>query len=322
MKRQEIVDFLLGKDDLALFERAVAVRNQTLGDKVYLRGLIELSNCCSSDCLYCGIRCSNINVNRYMLDEHQVLEAAKFAYKNKYGSIVLQAGEQNNELFISYIEKLIKGIKILSNNELGITLSLGEQTIDTYKQWRKAGAHRYLLRIESSSKELFEQIHPAQQTFASRLQSLSNLTDAGFKVGTGVMIGLPFQTLKDLADDILFFVDNNIQMCGMGPYVEHPDTPLIQYKSAFSASERVKMTLRMIAILRICMPHINIASTTALHALDPLGREKGIAAGANVIMPNITPELQKADYQLYSNKPTADINLDNFNIGWGEWGDF
>ncbi|MEG2318949.1 MAG: [FeFe] hydrogenase H-cluster radical SAM maturase HydE [Mucinivorans sp.] len=318
MKRQEIIDFLNGRDDEWLFERARAARDETLGDKVYLRGLIELSNRCLKDCLYCGIRNSNHNIVRYELSENQVFSAAIYAVQHHYGSVVLQSGEQNSARFVDYIERLVSQIKELSFNQLNITLSLGEQPLESYKRWRAAGAHRYLLRIESSSQELYQKIHPEQQTYIQRITALQNLRDAGFKVGSGVMIGLPMQSVENLADDILFFRDHKIDMCGMGPYIEHPDTPLVAYRSNFSSNDRLQLTLRMIAVLRILMPWINIASTTALHALDPLGREKGVAAGANVVMPNITPQIEKNSYRLYANKPMEDMVLDNFNVAWGE----
>lgn len=316
----DLVDYLSGKDDRGLFEWARQVRNMAIGDKVYLRGLIEFSNRCRKDCLYCGIRCSNPNPQRYELDEEVVMQAAEYAMKHNYGSVVLQAGEQTGSLFVDKITRCIRGIKELSGGKLGITISLGEQTRQTYELWKEAGAHRYLLRIESSNRVLYEKIHPSKgHDYTTRLKCLDLLREIGYQVGTGVMIGLPGQRVEDLAADLEFLKARDIDMCGMGPYIEHPDAPL--GVSQWSLEERFALALRMIALLRIMMPKINIASTTALHALDPRGREKGVAAGANILMPNITPDDLRPEYKLYNNKPMSDIDLTGFNVDYGQWGD-
>jgi biotin synthase len=189
---------------------------------------------------------------------------------------------------------------------MGITLSMGEQDEETYREWFEAGATRYLLRIETSNEDLYRKIHPADQNhdFTTRLQALHNLKKIGYQTGTGVMIGLPFQTIEDLADDLIFMRNLDLDMCGMGPYIEHPDTPLWQYRDTLlSKQERFNLTLKMIALLRIMMKDINIASTTAMQTLDPQGREKGIRAGANVVMPNLTPVKYRENYLIYENKP-------------------
>ena len=327
MTREELVARLgapLGdlESDRGLFAAAVEVRNRTVGDRVYLRGLIELSNRCRKDCLYCGIRCGNDRVKRYELTDEEVLTAADQVWRAGYGSVVLQAGEQTNEAFAERIERLVRQIKRLSNGELGITLSLGEQSRETYRRWFEAGAHRYLLRIESSSPELYARLHPADHSHAERLACLHRLRAEGFQVGTGVMIGLPFQTVEHLADDLLFFKALDIDMCGMGPYIEAPGTPLAEVPEAFSRTERLQLALRMVALLRLLMPDINIASTTALHALHPRGRELGIGAGANVMMPNRTPQGGRANYRLYDNKPMEDMDLRGFAVALdNRWGD-
>lgn len=325
--RAEIMDMLLC--DTAsremLFESARRLRNENVGDGVYLRGLIEYSNVCRKNCLYCGIRAANNGVARYTLAPQQVFEAARFAYENQYGSIVLQGGEQINESHIAIITNLIAEIKLLSNNELGITLSMGEQTRDTYRRWFEAGAHRYLLRIETSSEELYRRIHPNDgvHSYAARLQALSDLRKTGFQVGTGVMVGLPFQTTENLADDILFMKQLDIDMCGMGPYIVSEHTPLADYASLLENEQwRFEMTLRMIAVLRIMMPDINIAATTALQAIDPRGRLKAIECGANVVMPNISPLDVRANYSLYNNKPLSfDSSVLEQLVMYGQWGD-
>jgi len=325
------------KDTIKLFEKANEVKANTVGNKVYYRGLIEFSNICKKDCFYCGIRKSNTNFDKYNLSDKEIIDASKFAYKEDYGSVVLQSGELKSEYFTNRITSLLKGIKEISNNNLGITISLGEQTEETYKKWFDAGAHRYLLRIESSNKKLYYKIHPKNKkhNFEERIACLKSLKKVGYQTGTGVMVGLPFQTFEDLANDLLFMKELDIDMCGMGPYIEHEDTPLYQYRNKLiPLKERFTLTLKMIAILRLIMPDINIAAATALQAIDPLGREKAMKIGANIIMPNITPGMYRDDYNLYQNKPCTDeeasdcknclearINIAGSEIGYGEWGD-
>jgi len=326
-----------GDSKKKLFETSNYIKTKVVGNKVYLRGLIEYSNICEKNCYYCGIRNENKNIERYFLSEKDVVEAAKFAFNNNYGSIVIQAGELTNKNYVNKIDKLIYEIKKNTSNNFRITLSLGEQKTETLKQWFNTGAERYLIRIETSNNKLYNLIHPNNQKhdFNSRLQCLYNLKSIGYQVGTGVMIGLPFQSLTDLANDILFMKDIDIDMCGMGPYIEHNDTPL--YKSdniLLNVKERFDLTLKMIAVLRIVMKDINIASTTALQAIDKVGREKAIKVGANVIMPNITPIKYRQNYKLYENKPCINdssddckncletrIHIAGAEIGYGENGD-
>lgn len=319
MQRDQIISYLNGENDNELMALAAKVKQKTVGDKVYLRGLIELSNRCRKNCLYCGIRAANINTERYELDLQTILSAAEYAFQSGFGSVVIQAGEQHSERFTTLVEQAVLGIKDLSKGALGVTLSLGEQSEQSYRRWFSAGAHRYLLRIESSNEELYQCIHPSDHLFSARIEALNTLRRVGYQVGSGVMIGLPGQTIEHLCDDLLFLQDFDIDMCGMGPYIEHPDAPLGE--SNYMLRERFDMALRMIALLRILMRDVNIASTTALHAIDPKGREMGIAAGANIIMPNITPADLRSNYRLYSNKPLNDINLDGFDVAYGQWGD-
>lgn len=308
----------------ALFAKALEIKRERVGGGVYLRGLIEYSNICRKNCLYCGIR-SGAACERYTLTREQVLDVARYACEQNYGSVVLQGGENTSPKYIEEITWLLKEIKALSGGRLGVTLSLGEQSLEVYRQWFDAGAHRYLLRIESSNRELYDKIHPCDEThnYDNRLQALKDLRTAGYQVGTGVMIGLPFQTIDNLADDILFMRDLDIDMCGMGPYVLSEGTPLAEYAGELQSEEwRFEMTLKMIAVLRIVMPSINIAATTALQAIDPMGRLKAIQVGANVVMPNITPDYLRGNYSLYNNKPFAlDSKLFEDNIRYGEWGD-
>lgn len=320
LSRVEIVELLGGANDEELRARASRVKSGTVGDKVYLRGLIELSNRCQKNCLYCGIRAGNHACERYELDMPEVEQAVRYAYEQGYGSVVIQAGERSTDEFVDFVERCVLRVKQISNGTLGVTLSLGEQTEAVYRRWFEAGAHRYLLRIESSNAGLYERIHPhAGHSFERRRESLLTLQKVGYRLGTGVMIGLPGQSLQDLADDLFFMRDLGVNMCGMGPYIEHPDAPL--GVSEYSLEQRFTLALRMISLLRIMMPRINIASTTALHAIDPCGRERGIAAGANVIMPNITPAIRRSNYKLYNNKPLTDIDLSSFDVQYNHWGD-
>lgn len=339
LNRADIVHLLnSGPDERnLLYARAAEIKAQYVGNVVYFRGLIEFSNTCEKDCFYCGIRKSNKSANRYNLTDDEILDAARFAYESNYGSVVLQGGELESPAFTSRIERLVKGIKELSDGNLGITLSIGEQPLAVYRRWFEAGAHRYLLRIESSNRDLYYRIHPHDKThsFERRIQALNDLRTAGYQLGTGVMIGLPFQTMEDLADDLLFMKQMDIDMCGMGPYIEHADTPLWEFReSLLPLEERFNLALKMIAILRILMKNINIASATALQAIDPIGREKALRIGANIIMPNITPGAYRNDYKLYENKPCTDeeasdcknclearIHLSGNKIGYNEWGD-
>jgi len=326
-----------GEEKDLLLARGRAIRDKEIGTKVYFRGLIEFSNICGKDCYYCGIRRSNANVHRYNLTDEQILEAARFAHENRYGSLVLQSGELESPAYTRRIETLVREIKELSGGKLGITLSLGEQEPEVYQRWFDAGAHRYLLRIETSSAELYGRIHPddTAHSHARRLECLRSLRSIGYQTGTGVMIGLPFQDSDHLVEDLLFMKEIDVDMAGMGPYIEHPDTPLFRYRDELlPIGDRFELALRMIATLRILMPDINIAAATALQAIDPLGREKAIRAGANIIMPNITPGKFRNDYSLYVNKPCVDeepdeclncldvrVQLADGEIGYGEWGD-
>jgi biotin synthase len=326
-----------GEDRTLLFKKSAEIKEKYIGKKVWFRGLIEFSNICSKDCLYCGIRKGNKKLRRYNLSDDEILIAAKFAYDNHYGSLALQSGELESSSVTTRIENLLHWIKDLSNGELGITLSVGEQEPEVYQRWFDAGAHRYLLRIEATNEDLYGKIHPrnSKHDFKRRLSCLKCLQDIGYQAGTGVMIGLPFQTTEDLAGDLMFMKDFNIDMCGMGPYIEHADTPLIEYAGKLlPINERFDLTLKMIAIIRIMMKDINIVAATALQAIDPMGREKAVMIGANIIMPNITPGKYRDSYKLYENKPCTDdsaedcqsclearVSLADNEVVYGEWGD-
>jgi len=340
MNRSQIIEKLsLSKSDSlkALYADANTIKISTIGNKVYLRGLIEFSNICSKNCYYCGIRRENHAVNRYELTDEEVLAAVDFAWKNRYGSVVLQSGEQQSAHFTERITRLLHEIKVYTNNEIGITLSCGEQTATTYREWFKAGAHRYLLRIETSNRKLYDLLHPndAKHSFDTRLDALTCLREEGYQLGTGVMIGLPFQTIEQMADDLLFFQSLNVDMVGMGPYLEHSQTPMYPYRHILPPpAERLDLSLKMVAILRLLMPDINIAATTALQVLHPEGREMAVLAGANIIMPNMTLPEFRTDYLIYEHKPGVNddaalskskleenLHHAGIAIGYGEWGD-
>lgn len=319
--------------EAALCEEAYRVKVATVGPEVYLRGLVEISNICRKNCLYCGIR-RDIRCPRYELSEEEVLSAARTAAGRRFGSVVIQGGERTDAAFIRKITRLLKAIKEIDTGDdppLGITLSLGEQSREVYEEWFDAGAHRYLLRIEASNPDLYRKIHPEDHSYDRRLQALYDLKEIGYQAGTGAMIGMPFQTAEDLADDLLFYRQFDAPMVGMGPYNPHPETPLTLSGDPYpSAERRFALGLKMIALLRLLMPDINIAAATSLEVLDPRGREMGLLSGANVFMPNLTPREQMVKYNLYDRKTAlpdgpsslADsLSVQGIVIGYGRWGD-
>lgn len=319
-----------------LCKKAYEIKEYYLGRKVFFRGIIEFSNLCRKNCYYCGVRRDNKSVKRYQMTEEQALHDAMWSLQNRFGSIVIQAGERTDRNFIELIERLVKRIKKESAGKLGITLSLGEQSKDTYERWFQAGAHRYLLRIETSNGELYSKLHPGDHLFQERLRCLESLKETGYQVGTGVMIGLPGQTADHLADDIIFFKNMDIDMIGMGPFIIHKDTPLADCFDDFESikNRQFELSLKMIAAARILLKDVNIAATTALQALKPNGRELGLLSGANIIMPNVTDVEYRKYYQLYENKPCINEGYGECNnclrmrleaigetIGFDEWGD-
>jgi biotin synthase len=317
----ETIAQLLAATDPAEIETvrdaAERVLLDTCGNRVFFRGLIEFSNVCDNDCFYCGIYKANSSVRRYTLTQAQIIEAATWCAGQGYGSVVLQSGERRDEEFVGFVETAVREIKrrTVSNrlpHGLGITLCIGEQTDETYSRLFAAGAHRYLLRIETTSPRLFEAIHPPTQLLTSRIACLISLKRIGYQVGTGVMIGLPGQTVEELANDVLFFRDMDIDMIGMGPYIPHNDTPMAGWPAAVQIDKKdsLRQALLMIAAVRLVLRDVNIAATTALQAIDPVGRESGLQFGANVIMPQLTPQQYRHAYQLYEGKPCMDESAD------------
>ncbi len=310
LSRGEMVALLAHGDSGALFQAAYQVKLRHTGKSVFLRGIIEWSNCCAKNCFYCGIRKDNRAVERYRLSEDDIVRMACWAHDQKYGSIVLQSGEVESEANTALIERVLRRIREHSDGELGVTLSLGEQTEEVYRRWREAGAHRYLLRVETSNPALYARLHPADHSLGRRIECLRTLKRLDYQTGSGVMVGLPGQTLEELADDVEFFRQLDLDMIGMGPYIPHPETPLgegITLTGEYMA-QQLQLALRMIAVTRLYLHDINLVASTALQALDDQGREQGLLAGANVIMPNVTDTEYRAGYQLYANKPCLDEN--------------
>ncbi len=305
LEHREIAELLAWPDARELFAAAYSVKEREVGRVVSFRGLIECGNACEKDCLYCGIRKGNGNVRRYSMDADEIVREAEWAFKAGYGSVVLQSGEISGGAHATFIEEVLRRVHGSCGEDFGVTLSLGEQDEETFRRWREAGAHRYLLRIETSNPMLYARLHPADHSWQRRLECLRALRRCGYQVGSGVMAGLPGQTTDDLAADIEFFASEDLDMIGMGPYIPHPDTPLgagVEWTNEIKA-KRLELGLRMIAVTRLHLHDVNIAAATALQALDPEGREKGLLAGANVIMPNVTDKAYRADYQLYAGKP-------------------
>jgi biotin synthase len=321
----------------ALYDCAYRVKAKYVGKVAYFRGIIECSNICIKDCYYCGIRKSNTNVKRFQMDEEEMVREAIWAFENEYGSVVIQSGERQNAAYIELIERVLRRIKAATDGKLGVTLSLGEQTEETYRRWREAGAHRYLLRIETTNPELYRQLHPADHDFEVRKNCLALLKKTGYQVGTGVMMGLPGQTMDDLVNDILFMKDLDIDMVGMGPYIPHRDTPMGAEIPPYTDEQKqtaLTLGLKMIAVTRIVLKDVNIAAATALQALEHSGREMGLLCGANIIMPNVTETEFRPNYVLYDNKPCLDENSSmcrgcltrriqsiGETIGFNQWGD-
>ena len=334
---QQLVELSDEKELQALYACAYRIKERTVGPVAYFRGIIECSNICSKNCYYCGIRKGNPKVERFQMDEEEIVREAIWCHENRYGSTVIQSGERTDAAYLDLIERVIRRIKKETGNRLGITLSLGEQTEETYRRWREAGAHRYLLRIESSNPELYRQLHPADHSFAVRKNCLALLKKTGYQVGTGVMIGLPNQTSEDLVNDILFMKQIDIDMIGMGPYIPHRDTPMGKKIPPYTNEQKkgaLTGGLKMIAVTRLVLKDINIAASTALQALHDTGREQGLLAGANVIMPNVTETGFRPDYTLYDDKPCTDENSETSRdhlirriestgetVGFNEWGD-
>ena len=299
--RNDIIEIL--KDDLNndwLFSLADKTREEYVGNEVHLRGLIEFSNICKRQCKYCGLRCEDKFIDRYRISKENIISYAEHAVNMGYKTIVLQSGEDeyyNTDLMCEIIE----GIKKLG---VALTLSIGEKTYEEYKAFKEAGADRYLIRIETTDKTLYNQMHP-NMDFDNRVRCLEDLGRLGYEVGTGCLVGLPNQTIESLADDILFFKEINADMVGIGPFIPHPHTPL---KDAATGS--FTLALKVMALTRILLKDINIPATTAMETLNPNGRIIALQSGANVVIPNVTTTEYRAKYEIYPNKICINENPD------------
>lgn len=291
LTKEEILKFLKSTDD-SLFKLADKVRKENVGDEIHLRGLIEFSDYCMQNCLYCGIRRDNKECIRYRIEPDAIIELARKAKGYGYQTVVLQSGE-DPYYTVDKMKYILSEIKKL---DLAITLSTGEKTLEEYKAYREAGADRFLIRIETTDKELYRSLHP-NMDFDNRVRCLRDLRDLDYEVGTGCLVGLPNQTIESLADDILFFKEIGADMVGIGPFIPNPDTPLAQ-----AAGGNFDLALRVMAVTRLLLPEINIPATTAMETLDPNGRLIALQSGANVVMPNVTEGDFRKYYKLYPGK--------------------
>lgn len=292
----------------ALYMAADRVREQNMGDKVFLRGIIEFSNYCHRSCDYCGIRALNGDVQRYRMSIEEIVAVAAEAEKLGNTTVVLQSGE-DPWFTCDRVCEMIQAIK--ARTRLAVTLSIGERPPDELRRFREAGCDRYLLRFETSDRELFRRIHP-DDDFDGRIRCLQHIREAGIQLGSGFMIGLPGGTIETLVDDILFATALDLDMIGCGPYLAHPGTPLAEQAPAEATSRAgavfadFELYFKTIAILRLLNPLAHIPATTAFDALQPDGRDLVLQRGANVFMPNVTPQAYRVHYQLYPNKPCVD----------------
>ncbi len=293
LTKGEIVALLKDTEyEADLFAAADRVRREYVGDEVHLRGLIEFSNICKQNCLYCGLRRDNKKVDRYRLDTDTIIDFAGKAKSYGYRTVVLQSGE--DECFdVATMVTIIKKIKELG---LAITMSVGEKPREVYQAYREAGADRYLLRIETTDKELYEKLDPGM-SWDNRVRCLQDIKELGFELGTGCLVGIPGQTLESLADDILFFKKMDADMIGVGPFIPNPDTPL-----AAEAGGTFELSTKVMALTRLLLPDINIPATTAMESLNPQGRVLALQRGANVVMPNVTEGEYRQMYLLYPGK--------------------
>ena len=275
-----------------LFKTADKIRHDNVGDDVHLRGLIEFSNICKRQCKYCGLRCENDVLDRYRMKAEDIIICAEKGIAMGYKTIVLQSGE--DEYFSQ--DKMCRIIEEIKRHDVAVTLSIGEKTFEEYKAYKDCGADRYLIRIETTDKELYKKMHP-NMNFENRLRCLEDLKTLGYEVGTGCLVGLPEQTTESLANDILFFKSINADMVGIGPFISNPNTPLKNEKNG-----DFYLALKVMALTRIMLPDINIPATTAMETLNPNGRIIALQSGANVVMPNITSSGYREKYEIYPNK--------------------
>ncbi len=286
-RTQESMDYIASK--------ARRIREEIYGTSVYVRGLIEFTNICKNDCLYCGIRRSNRQCERYRLTAEQILECCDMGQELGFRTFVLQGGEDgfwNDDRMCGLISRIKQ-----AHPDCAVTLSLGERSRDSYQRLFDAGADRYLLRHETADKTHYEQLHPQEMSFDHRMNCLRDLKEIGYQVGCGFMVGSPYQTPETLAKDLKFLEEFSPDMCGIGPFIPHKDTPF-----ASQTAGTLEETLWLLSIIRLILPYVLLPATTALGTIHPKGREMGILAGANVVMPNLSPVSVRKKYELYDNK--------------------
>ncbi len=299
LSEEEFVLLLQQSGDAAVREtlrrEALALCRNYYGNQVYIRGLIEFTNYCKNNCYYCGIRRDNPHVRRYRLSTEEILSCCREGYGLGYRTFVLQGGE--DPYFTD--ERMTELIRQIREEypDCAITLSIGEREKDSYRKFREAGADRYLLRHETADAAHYRSLHPEGMNFSHRIQCLYDLKALGYQVGAGFMVGSPGQKLEHMAKDLLFLQKLQPEMVGIGPFIPHHDT-----RYAKEQAGSVEMTLFLLSVIRILLPKVLLPATTALGTMDPVGREKGLLAGANVIMPNLSPEKNRKDYSLYDNK--------------------
>ena len=278
-----------------LAELARAARGPIYGTSVFTRGLIEISNICKNDCTYCGLRRSNHNLERYRLDPDTIVACAREGWELGFRTIVLQGGEDayyTDEVLGHIVERIL-----MSCPDTAVTLSMGERSRESYQRLHDAGATRYLLRHETATREHYEQLHPAEMSWENRMRCLHDLREIGYQVGAGFMVESPYQTTDHLVAELRFVEDFKPDMCGIGPFIPHHDTPF-----AHEPAGTLELTCFLLSVIRLIHPHVLLPATTALGTIDPRGREKGMLAGANVVMPNLSPVAVRKNYELYDNK--------------------
>ncbi len=292
LDKSAIIELLTTAPADELYRRADDVRREAVGDAVHLRGLIEFSNICRNDCLYCGIRRGNRQVQRYRMTDEELVETAKRAATLGFQTIVLQSGEDMHfdQARMCHIIEQIKWL------DVALTLSVGERDYVDFKAFREAGADRYLMRIETTDRDLYHRLNPGM-SWEHRHECLLMIRDLGYELGSGIMVGLPGQTVESIADDLLYLKDIGIDMAGIGPFIPHPETPL-----AAESGGTLELALRTMAVMRLLMSDINIPATTAMESLHPEGRIMALQAGANVVMPNVTEGEYRRLYELYPGK--------------------
>ncbi|MDR1418666.1 MAG: [FeFe] hydrogenase H-cluster radical SAM maturase HydE [Endomicrobium sp.] len=292
----EILYLLKSKDTKKICSFADIVRKKYLGDEVHLRALIEFSNYCKQNCLYCGLQRDNLKQERYRIKEQDIISLAKQAKDYGYKTVVLQSGE---DIYYT-VKKMAYIISEIKKLDIAITLSVGEKTFNEYKAYKQAGADRYLLRIETTDETLYNKLNP-QMSFKNRIQCLENIKKLGFEVGSGILIGLPGQTLKSIAKDIVYLQSIQVDMAGIGPFIYNPDTSILSF-GKINQYDNFDLSIKVMAILRLIMPDINIPATTAMETLNSNGRIIALQSGANVVMPNATEIIYRKKYQIYPGK--------------------